>query len=171
MLRTHGYSGSIEQKGWKRLKQRCLNPNSKDFEVYSKIGMCEEFKEFMNFFVDIGPVPEDFVGRPSVDRKDNTLGYIKGNVKWSNDTEQARNKGKYDNNTSGVSGVYLHIQKTGKSGWVASWYVGPKKQKTKYFSVDKYGDELAFFAACEVRDIMIQRLNLAGAGYTENHGK
>tara|TARA_Y100000114_G_C11764120_1_gene332413 strand:+ start:81077 stop:81835 length:759 start_codon:yes stop_codon:yes gene_type:complete len=165
---THGWAGTREQKAWKRIKQRCLNKNSKEYPTYSKIGMSDSFaSDFMNFLNDIGEIPDDFVGRVSVDRIDNTKGYIEGNVRWANDEQQARNKGKYSNNSSGVNGVYKHSN----GYWVASWYESAGKQRSRYFSVKKYGDELAFFAACELRDVMIERLNLAGAGYTENHGK
>lgn len=169
--RTHGMGGTLEQKAWKRMKSRCTNPNSKEYEIYSKIGICEAFaNSFMSFYEDIGPIPEDFKGRVSVDRIDNTKGYVEGNVRWANDEMQARNKGKYGNNKSGVSGVYKHVDKTGKEYWAANWYDLNNKQKTRYFSIKKYGDELAFFAACELRSLMILRLNLQGAGYTENHG-
>lgn len=169
---THGMAGTVEHKAWKRIKQRCLNKNSEEYEVYSKIGISDSFAEdFMNFYNDIGPIPNDFVGRVSVDRKDNTKPYEEGNVRWANDEQQARNKGKYSNNKSGINGVYLHKPKTGSDKWAATWYDENKKQRTKYFSIEKYGDELAFFLACETRDITIQRMNLLGAGYTENHGK
>jgi hypothetical protein len=170
--KTHGMAGTAEQKAWKRIKQRCLNPKCDEYEVYSKIGISKAFAEdFMNFYNDIGPIPDNFTGRVSVDRIENSLGYVEGNVRWANDEMQARNKGMYANNSSGITGVRLHVGKNGKTYWTASWYPKSGKSKTKYFSVDKYGDELAFFAACEMRSLMIERLNLAGAGYSENHGK
>lgn len=170
--RTHGMAGTKEQKAWKRMKSRCTNPNSEEYEVYSKIGICESFVEsFMNFYNDIGPIPADFQGRPSVDRIDNTKGYVEGNVRWANDEMQARNKGMYSNNKSGVNGVRLHVGSDKKEYWCASWYEVKGKSKSRYFSILKYGYELAFFLACECREVMIERLNLAGAGYTENHGK
>lgn len=165
---THGMAGTREQKAWKRMKGRCLNPNSSEYEVYSKIGVSENFKSFVNFYEDIGPIPEDIKGRVSVDRKDNTKGYVEGNVRWASDEMQARNKGMYANNSSGVTGVRLHVGSNGREYWSASWYPWSGKSKSRYFSIEKYGDELAFFAACEYRGLMIERLNLAGAGYTEN---
>lgn len=169
---THGMAGSPEHKAWKRIKQRCLNPNSSEYEVYSKIGISECFAEdFLAFYKDIGPIPEDIKGRVSVDRKENSLGYIEGNVQWATDTMQARNKGMYNSNKSGVNGVRLHTGSDDRVYWCASWYPISGKQKSKYFSVLKYGDELAFFAACEYRSLMIERLNLLGAGYAHDHGK
>lgn len=170
--KTHGMAGTIEQKAWKRIKQRCLNPNSAEYYIYSKIGISETFAEsFINFYNDIGPVPEDLKGRISVDRKENSLGYVEGNVRWANDDMQARNKGMYASNKSGVNGVRLHQNKNGSIYWCATWYPISGKHKSKYFSITKYGDDLAFFAACEYRTLMIDRLNLAGAGYAHDHGK
>lgn len=165
---THGLSGTKEHSAWKRIKSRVFNKSNQDYETYSKIGMSDSFaNDFTAFLEDIGKIPEGLEGRVSVDRIDNTKGYVEGNVRWATDREQARNKGMYTNNKSGVTGVY---NKKGE-GWVASWYVSPGKAKSRYFSIKKYGEELAFFAACECRELAIMRLNLAGAGYSENHGK
>lgn len=171
--RTHGMSGTLEQKAWKRMKARCTNPNSRGYDVYSKIGISDNFRDsFMDFYNDIGPVPEGMSGaRVSIDRIDNTLGYVEGNVRWATDEMQARNKGMYSNNTTGVTGVRFHQGTNGKQYWCATWHPIGDKHKSKYFSIEKYGDELAFFAACEFRSLMLERLNLMGAGYTNNHGK
>lgn len=166
--RKHGYIGTREYLAWKGIKQRVFNKNNKDYEVYSKVGMSDSFaNDFTAFLEDIGKIPEGMEGRVSVDRIDNTKGYVEGNVRWATDVEQARNKGRYANNKSGVTGVY---NKQGKR-WVATWYSSPKNQKHKSFSINKYGDELAFLMVCEYRQHQIDLLNLMGAGYTENHGK
>lgn len=165
---THGLSGTKEHSAWKRMKARVFNKNNPDYETYSKTGMSDSFADdFTAFLEDIGGIPEGMEGRVSVDRIDHTKGYVEGNVRWATDKEQARNKGMYANNKSGVTGVYNQYGE----GWVAAWYVAPKKQKSRYFSIKKYGDELSFLMACEMRDVAIKRLNLIGAGYTENHGK
>ncbi|MNR04772.1 AP2 domain protein [compost metagenome] len=109
--------------------------------------------------------------RVSIDRVDNTKGYVVGNIQWATDEQQARNKGKYKNNKSGVTGVYKHVSRYGKESWIASWYECKGKSRSKSFNIEKYGDELAFFMAKEYREHQIALLNLAGAGYTENHGK
>ena len=169
--RTHGKSGSREQKAWKRIKQRVFNENNKDYEIYSKLGMDKDIaSDFSAFLEDIGEIPNNIKGRVSVDRKDNTKGYVKGNLRWSTDEQQARNKGMYKNNTSGVNGVYFYVRDNYKA-WVGSYYDLNRVSKRRYFSLNKYGDELAFLLACEYRDVSIRRLNIMGAGYTKTHGK
>lgn len=167
---THGLSGTKEYDAWKRIIQRCTNPLNPDYEVYSKIGVCEEFRnDFLLFLEEIGEVP-DRLRNWSVDRKDNTKGYIIGNVRWATDPQQARNKGRYSNNKSGVTGVYAHTAK-GREYWVATWKdLNTGKSKTRNFSIAKFGDEFAFFLACECRSLAIRRMNLLGAGYSESHG-
>lgn len=171
--KTHGATKTKEYNTWKGAKKRCTNPESQDYEVYSKIGMSESFIESYEAFIsDIGPIPESLKGtKVSIDRIDNTKGYVEGNVRWATNSQQARNKGMYSNNKSGVTGVYSTQLKSGDTVWVATHYEVTGESKSKRFHASKLGEELAFFAACEYRDLMIQRMNLMGHGYTENHGK
>lgn len=167
---THHMSKTAEYRAWKRIKARVTNPNSRDYAVYSKLGMEESWKnDFLIFLDHIGKIP-CLDKRYSVDRIDNLKGYFTGNVRWAVDEQQARNKGMYSNNKSGVVGVRFHKNKCGDY-YCAEWYNLENKQRSKYFSIKKYGEELAFFAACEYREKQIMLLNLQGAGYTENHGK
>ena len=169
--KTHGLAGTREHKAWKRIKQRTTNPNSKEYPVYSLLGIEETWKDsFLEFLDEIGPIP-DSSPRWSVGRIDNTVGYFKGNVRWETDSQQSKNKGQYKNNKSGVNGVYKHISANGMESWTAAYYDANKKQRSKYFSISKYGDELAFFAASEYRELMIERLKLSGVDYGEHHGK
>lgn len=79
-----------------------------------------------------------------------------------------RNAKRYSNNQSGVTGVSLHSR---DNAYVATWNPEGGKQKTKQFSISKYGEELAEFLAIEYRSFQIEILNLRGFGYTERHGK
>lgn len=86
----------------------------------------------------------------------------------------ARNKPMLKNNRSGIHGVCFQVVKT-KAGnyierYVAGWRTLEGRPKTKCFSVEKYGKELAEFLAQEYRQHQIDLLNLMGAGYTERHG-
>ena len=61
------------------------------------------------------------------------------NLRWVSRSENCRNKTRQHNNQSGTSGV--HFQKSINS-WVASWY-DDEKQKSKSFSINKYGNDEA----------------------------
>ena len=105
----------------------------------------------------------------SCDRIDNNKGYVPGNVRWATCAQQSKNKTKYANNTTGVTGVTLDEKSPGSFYYAAQWHDQNGKICKKSYSVKKYGEELAFFLACEKRDLEIMRLNLQGASYTENH--
>jgi len=173
--KTHGMSGTLEHSAWKRVKSRCTNPNNQDYEVYSKLGMDEGFKsDFILFLSDIGMMP-DKDNRWSVGRIDNSLGYFKGNIRWEKDLEQAKNKGMYCNNKTGVTGVRKDSQKRPNGSiyelYTATWRDLNQKSRSKGFSISKYGEEFAFLAACAYREQQIDLLNLQGAGYARDHGK
>lgn len=90
--RKHGMKGTKEYKAWDSIKQRCFNPNHKDYARYGGRGivMCEEWRhDFMAFFAHIGHAPAaDY----SVDRINGNLGYQPGNVRWADYVTQARNR-------------------------------------------------------------------------------
>lgn len=171
----HGLSKTPEYLSWKLVKRRCFCKESQDYKDYGAVGitMDESFiDDFPAFLAEIGKKPDN-KRKWSVDRIDNTKGYLKGNIRWALDTEQARNKGMYKNNKSGVTGVYLS-----DSGatllYVCTWYEttdGKLKSRGKSFSVNKYGLLPAFAKACQYREDKIKELNTLGYGYTDNHGK
>jgi hypothetical protein len=173
----HGMTGSPEYRSWARIKSRCFNPNSADFPDYGGRGitMSQEWRDsFPKFYEHIGPKPSDGK-RYSVDRVDNTKGYVPDNVRWATDAQQARNQnGRSKANTTGVTGVYwdTKVHPTGRDSTryaVAQWVSLEGVRKKKCFSVKKLGEELAFLAACECRDKQMTLLNLQGAGYTDQH--
>lgn len=176
---THGTPKNDKTyKSWSKIKERCFNPNDACYPRYGAVGitLCDEWREDFTAFRDhIGQPPKDGK-RYSVDRIDNNIGYFPNNVRWATDFQQSRNKGKQVNNTSGVAGVNWEdkIWPCGKNSTLyatAQWKGLNKEHHKKSFSVKKYGEELAFFMACEYREQMINLLNLQGAGYTEGHGK
>jgi len=106
----------------------------------------------------------------SIDRIDNTKGYVPGNCRWASQQEQARNKlGLQRNNTSGVKGVSWDEKSKGCIYATAQWKDLDGVPCSKSFSVKTHGEELAFFLACEYRAHQIDLLNLQGAGYSEQH--
>lgn len=90
--RKHDKHGTPEYNAWRSAKGRCNNPRDRMFKTYGERGikMCREWSEdFNKFFDHVGPKPSP---EYSIDRIDNDRGYEPGNVKWSNDFEQAGNK-------------------------------------------------------------------------------
>lgn len=86
----HGMTKTRTFKTWDSMLQRCFNKNSPDYKRYGEKGItvCERWLAFENFYEDMGERPEG----TSLDRIDNNKGYSKENCKWSNRSEQQRNK-------------------------------------------------------------------------------
>lgn len=86
----HGKFGTRIHKIWDGMIQRCHNSNCKDYKNWGGRGIkvCNEWREFENFYADMGEAPE---GR-SIDRIDNDKGYSKSNCRWATWKEQLRNR-------------------------------------------------------------------------------
>lgn len=88
---THGMSYSPEYRCWAKMKERCLNPNNKDWPLYGGRGIqvCEQWRgSFEAFYAYMGPRPDGH----SIDRINADGNYEPGNVRWSDDYTQAQNK-------------------------------------------------------------------------------
>ncbi len=76
---------------WRRIKDRCRNPDHPAFHNYGGRGIdiCDEW------FNDVGAFKAAIGSRPSlqhtVERIDNSRGYEPGNVRWATRGEQSRN--------------------------------------------------------------------------------
>ena len=165
---VHGKRVSRPYSIWSSMKTRCNNPRSENYHYYGGRGIKYDSKweSFSGFWEDM---EDGYSDKLSLDRINPDEGYNKKNCRWIDPTEQARNKLKYTNNTSSVTGV--SSQGSGKNiSWVASWVDLDGKSKSKSFSVGKYGEE-AFNLAVKCRETAILTLNELGAGYTDSHGK
>jgi hypothetical protein len=168
--------GSIskEYNAWCNIKQRISNCNRREFSRYGGRGITfqwqNDFEGFLNY---IGKAPSDGQ-RWSVERIDVDGNYEEGNIVWATDCRQAQNRRKPITNHSGVTGVAFHLKKK-KSGKQYTSAVAQvrinSRNVTKNFSVSKYGLLESFAMACHWRKVMIQELNVAGANYSEKHGK
>ncbi len=164
----HGKTATKIYSVWENMKCRCDKVGNKSYQDYGGRGITYDLKwsNFINFYEDMG---EKYQEGFTLERLDVNGNYCKDNCEWVPQERQARNKRKMKNNTSGKTGVQY---KDSNNSWVATWRRPmSNKPKTKSFSINKYGDELAFFMASEYRDQQILLLNLEGAGYSENHGK
>ena len=59
------------------------------------------------------------------------------NLRWATGSDNQRNKGIAKNNSSGVSGVCFDKD---KNCWIGNYYDSNQKQKSKSFSVAKFGN-------------------------------
>lgn len=87
-LTTHGMKHTRTYKIWWRMVTRVTNPNDADYPRYSALGMAESWKNFENFYADMGEAPEGL----SIDRVDNARGYLPDNCRWATNFEQSVNK-------------------------------------------------------------------------------
>jgi len=91
----HGGRRSAEYRIWSNMKARCYNPANKTYPLYGGRGgrgvrVCASWRnDFALFLADVGARPS---AAHSLDRIDNSKGYVSGNVRWTTAKEQARNR-------------------------------------------------------------------------------
>ena len=75
---------------WRAMLSRCRNPNNETYKRYGARGIncCERWYVFTNFLADMGEPPSDL---HSLDRIDNTKGYLPENCRWATPKEQVDN--------------------------------------------------------------------------------
>lgn len=161
----HMMCGTPEYNSYNNMISRCTKESNQDYEHYGGRGITvssEWLESFENFYKDMGNKPSK---SHTLERIDVNGDYEVSNCIWILQHLQKRNQRKRKDNTSGVVGVYLDKG----SCWKATW-CEDGKSRVKSFNIKTFGDELAFFAACEYREQQINLLNLQGAGYSKNHG-
>lgn len=103
--RKHGHTvggrPSRTYTTWVSMRDRCNNPQNKQFADYGGRGItvCDRWLTFENFLEDMGEKPPGL----SIERIDNSLGYCKENCKWETRFNQDRNR--RDNRFYTVDGV------------------------------------------------------------------
>lgn len=80
---------------WRGMMERCTNPNHIGYRYYGARGItvCERWRDFANFFADMGPKPSP---KHTIDRKENDKGYEPGNCRWATYQQQRLNQREYD---------------------------------------------------------------------------
>ena len=161
---------TAEYNSWRAIKGRCYDSNNIAYEKYGGRGieMDVDFKNsFESFLSYIGTYPEDGK-RYTVDRIDNNLGYIKGNIRWATYETQSKNTRTIPKSTTEVVGVHYRITKKGHSYFVATWSSSGKRQQ-KLFSIDKLGELVALRDAVACRLDNLIRLSGIAEEYSYEH--
>ena len=93
-------------KIWQGIRQRCNNPNDKDYQSYGGRGIkvCKEWNKSSETFVKWA-LDNGYMDNLSIDRKDVNGDYCPENCHWATWMEQARNKRKQKRNKTGYNGV------------------------------------------------------------------
>jgi hypothetical protein len=91
----HGCAKNSQRTGayssWICMKQRCYDPNSKNYKYYGARGItvCFEWVDsFENFLRDMGERPKGL----TLDKIDNNKGYSKENCRWATRQQQTDNR-------------------------------------------------------------------------------
>jgi len=91
--KKHGMYKSPTYMSWKKMKDRCLNPNHMHYHTYGGrgINICDKWMSFEGFFEDMGEMPEKGY---SVDRINSDGNYTKENCRWIPRNHQQKNRRK-----------------------------------------------------------------------------
>lgn len=98
-------------KIWQGMKQRCNNPNNKDYELYGGRGIriCEEWDSSASFME--WAIKNGYNEGLTIDRVDVNGNYEPSNCRWATHTQQARNKRMQRNNSVGHNGIHYEKER------------------------------------------------------------
>ncbi|MBT2750019.1 MULTISPECIES: hypothetical protein [unclassified Lysobacter] len=105
----HGASGTLEYRLWRKMKERCSNPNAPGYRNWGGRGIrvCDRWQaSFEAFLRDMGMCPSGY----SLDRIDNERGYEPGNCRWASHQQQCNNQRRN-----------VRVTLDGKTQTIASW--------------------------------------------------
>lgn len=91
--RKHGLSNHCLYPVWQSQKQRCTNKKNKAYKNYGGRGLDfdKHFNDFKNWLDYVLTLEDAMKENFTIDRKNNDIGYIKGNLRWANRSVQMAN--------------------------------------------------------------------------------
>lgn len=97
----NGSRFNASYRSWENMKERCLNPNSKDYKNYGGRGIviCDEWLTFEGFYNDMGNRPKD----TTLGRIDNEGHYCKDNCEFQTAYQQQNNTRKTIHMSDGLT--------------------------------------------------------------------
>jgi hypothetical protein len=86
----HGMYGTPTYSVWRSMIKRCYQTNTISYASYGACGIsvCERWRKFINFYIDMGPRP----GGHTLDRIENSGNYEPDNCRWATREQQSRNR-------------------------------------------------------------------------------
>jgi hypothetical protein len=84
----HGACATRTYQAWDQMKQRHSDPKRDYADLYCGMEIDPLFSTFEGFLSVLGECPPGM----TLDRKDNSRGYLRDNVRWATMTQQQRNK-------------------------------------------------------------------------------
>lgn len=115
-----------------------------------------------------GDIPDKMV----IDHLDrNKLNNRIDNLTIKTNRQNCQNRLPHPDNKSGACGVHRKFNGLKSYYWCAQWNDISGKRCVKNFSIEKYGEAVAYDLAVEARLAAIEHLNSIGENYTEKHGK
>lgn len=106
--KTHGKSRTKLYMVYTSIKQRCLNPNNKNYDDYGGRGIkiCNEWeKDYITF--EKWAIDNGYKEGLTIDRINNDGNYEPSNCRWSDKKTQVNNQRIRKDNKTGIKGVFV----------------------------------------------------------------
>ena len=100
---THGLSRTLAYNSWKKMVDRCTNPDNLDYGGYGGRGItvCERWLDVVNFYDDMGERKKGW----SIERIDVDGNYTPDNCFWIPMKYQAKNRRKWSHTPEGKARI------------------------------------------------------------------
>ena len=124
---------------WRGMLNRCGCENHPAYQHYGGRGLdvCDEWKEDFWAYVEHIERLRRWDGSTSLDRIDNDKGYYPGNLRWTDQQTQVRNRRNWNGRTRGV---YPHSGK-----WQVSFRIDGKLRHFGTFKLEEEATKVATF--------------------------